>query len=131
VTWRHPDFCLEPWLTPEEERLIDLLDDVWNGKALAKGDEALEELLEEEFLRELDLDLDDPDFTDLAAEGLEGNEDGNYDDERERAGDADPSYWDLLEWDEEPEENDDPLDEDDLDEDEFDEDDLEYVDDWT
>jgi hypothetical protein len=105
---------LEAWITPEEVMIEERVDHLWEEVDLeedAPDDELAQEIVEWEMLYDLGLDPDDPDFSELAAEGLEGNEDGNYDDERDdRAGDDDPA--------------DQEQDEDDLDDDEDDFDDV-------
>jgi hypothetical protein len=93
----HPVEVLEPWLTLDEEIAVELAERLWKGMAdgedLDPGGLAAE-IVEVEMLCGLGLDPDDPDLGELAAEGLEGYPDGNYDDERaDRTGDTDPAYW--------------------------------------
>jgi hypothetical protein len=97
------DIFSKLWITPEEERVEEQAVRLWERKH-AFGENSIDEawkIVEWENMYDLGLNPYDPDFSELAAEGLEGNEDGNYDDERaNRPGDRDPEYWDQDEEDE-------------------------------
>jgi hypothetical protein len=92
---------LEPWMTPYEARAEERAARLWEGELNPKDedpDDVAWEIVAWERMCDLGLDPDDPDFSELSAEGLEGNEEGNYDDERDdRVGDGDPAYWEQDE----------------------------------